>query len=106
MTYSSGLFSSPEISLSQAQKAKYQRMSQSQTSKTVTKWSKSEPAGADSPSISPKTMMLRSPPRRSATAFNYAKALIRSRGLEHRINLLRQDYREVSGTFDRFVRSK
>ena len=39
----------------------------------------------------------------SDAQFNYAKALIRSRGLEHRINLLRQDYREVSGTFDRLV---
>ena len=39
----------------------------------------------------------------SDAQYNHAKALIRSRGLENRIQLLRQDYREVSGEFDRLV---
>ena len=80
MTYSSGLFSSPEISLSQAQQAKYQRMAQiadiqdgHQVVEIGTGW-----GGL---AILPKPM-LKSPPRRSATRTNYAKALIRSRGLD------------------------
>ncbi len=104
MTYSSGLFSSPEISLSQAQQAKYQRMAQiadiqdgHQVVEIGTGWGGFAVYLAENHDVEVTTTTI------SDAQFNYAEALIRSRGLEHRINLLRQDYREVSGTFDRLV---
>ena len=104
MTYSSGLFSSPEISLSQAQMAKYQRMAQiadiqdgHQVVEIGTGWGGFAVYLAENHDVEVTTTTI------SDAQFSYAKALIRSRGLEHRINLLRQDYREVSGTFDRLV---
>ena len=104
MTYSSGLFSSAEISLSQAQQAKYQRMAQiadiqdgHQVVEIGTGWGGFAVYLAENHDVEVTTTTI------SDAQFNYAKALIRSRGLEHRINLLRQDYREVSGSFDRLV---
>ena len=104
MTYSSGLFSSSEVSLSQAQQAKYQRMAKiadiqdgHQVVEIGTGWGGFAVYLAENHDVEVTTTTI------SDAQFNYANALIRSRGLEGRINLLRQDYREVSGTFDRLV---
>ncbi len=104
MTYSSGLFSSPEVSLSQAQQAKYERMARiadiqdgHQVVEIGTGWGGFAVYLAENHNVEVTTTTI------SDAQYNYAKALIRSRGLEHRINLLQQDYREVAGTFDRLV---
>ena len=104
MTYSSGLFSSPEVTLSDAQQAKYKRMAKiadirdgHQVVEIGTGWGGFAVYLAENHDVEVTTTTI------SDAQFNYAKALILARGLENRIRLLRQDYREVSGTFDRLV---
>ncbi len=104
MTYSSGLFSSSEVTLSEAQHAKYQRMAQiadiqdgHQVVEIGTGWGGFAVYLAENHDVEVTTTTI------SDAQFNHAQALIRTRGLENRIQLLRQDYREISGKFDRLV---
>ncbi len=104
LTYSSGLFSSPDVSLSAAQHAKYQRMAKiadirdgHQVVEIGTGWGGFAVYLAENHNVEVTTTTI------SDAQFNHANSLIRSRGLENRIHLLQQDYREISGTYDRLV---
>ena len=104
MTYSSGLFSTPDVSLQAAQRAKYERMAKiadiqdgHQVVEIGTGWGGFAVYLAENHDVEVTTTTI------SDAQFNHAKALIHSRGLESRIHLLRQDYREVAGAFDRLV---
>ena len=104
MTYSSGIFSSPDLPLSEAQQAKYQRMAEiadiqagHQVVEIGTGWGGFAVYLAENHDCEVTTTTI------SDAQFNHANSLIKSRGLEKRIRLLRQDYREVTGAFDRLV---
>lgn len=104
MTYSSGIFSSPEMSLKEAQDAKYARMAEiadiqdgHRIVEIGTGWGGFALYLAENHDVEVTTTTI------SDAQFQYASDQIRSRGLEQRIHLLRQDYREVAGSFDRLV---
>ena len=104
MTYSSGLFGGQNLSLAQAQKAKYARMAaiaDIQAGQKVveigTGWGGFAVYLAEQHDVFVTTTTI------SDAQFSYAEELIQSRGLQHRIQLLKTDYRELQGTFDRLV---
>ncbi len=104
MAYSSGLFGGQDVSLAQAQQAKYARMARIadiQPGQSVveigTGWGGFAVYLAEHHDVFVTTTTI------SDAQFSHVKEMIQSRGLEDRIQLLKKDYRELDGIFDRLV---
>jgi len=104
MTYSSGLFEQPETTLAEASLAKYERLCQLLDLKPHdhlleigTGWGGFACYAAHEYGCRVTTTTI------SKAQHDYAKQQIAAAGLEKRVELLRTDYRQLQGSFDKIV---
>ncbi|MEF1187460.1 cyclopropane-fatty-acyl-phospholipid synthase family protein, partial [Vibrio sinaloensis] len=104
MLYSSAIFSSPNDTLEQAQINKMERLCQQlklQSSDRVveigTGWGAMAIYMAEKYGCHVTTTTI------SEQQFDYAQAQVKARGLEDKITLLKEDYRNLTGEFDKLV---
>ena len=104
MTYSSGIFPHDEATLQEASVEKYDRLcrqlrvsSQDHLLEIGTGWGGFAEHAASKYGCRVTTTTI------SQSQFDYAAARFRAAGLEDKITLLKQDYRDLSGKFDKLV---
>jgi cyclopropane-fatty-acyl-phospholipid synthase len=104
MTYSSGIFETPESSLKAASIAKYDRLCRKldlgpddHVLEIGTGWGGFALYAAEKYGCEVTTTTI------SRQQYDYAKGKIEAAGLSHRIHLLKSDYRELTGRYDKLV---
>ncbi len=104
MTYSSGIFETPESSLKAASIAKYDRLCRKldlgpddHVLEIGTGWGGFALYAAEKYGCEVTTTTI------SQQQYDYAKVKIEAAGLSQRIHLLRSDYRELTGQYDKLV---
>jgi len=104
MQYSSAIFDRPDMSLEQAQEAKLERLcrklrleSDDRLLEIGTGWGGLAIYAAKNYGCHVTTTTI------SEEQYAYAKRRVREEGLEDRITLLKQDYRDLDGEFDKLV---
>ena len=104
MMYSCAYFTSPDVTLEEASKAKLdmlcQKLDLQPTDHLVeigTGWGGLEIHAAENYGCRVTSVTI------SDAQFEYATALVRAKGLNDRIDIRNQDYRELTGTFDKLV---
>ena len=104
MTYSSGIFRTADTSLEEAQVEKYDRLCRSLALKSTdhlleigSGWGGMAIHAATHYGCKVTTVTI------SAEQFKYAKALIEKEDLQHLIDIRLEDYRNITGSFDKIV---
>ena len=104
MTYSCGIFETPERSLKAASIAKYDRLCRKldlnpdeHVLEIGTGWGGFALYAAENYGCEVTTTTI------SQQQYDFAKAKIEAAGLSHRIHLLKSDYRELTGQYDKLV---
>ncbi|MCX7836318.1 MAG: cyclopropane-fatty-acyl-phospholipid synthase family protein [bacterium] len=104
MTYSCGIFENETTSLKEASIAKYDRLCKKlqltpndHVLEIGCGWGSFAVYAAENYSCRVTTTTI------SEAQYAYVQALIREKGLDHKITLLKQDYRQLEGKFDKLV---
>jgi len=104
MSYSCAIFETPDTSLADASRAKIDQLcrdlrlgAEDHLLEIGTGWGGLAVHAATNYGCRVTTTTI------SDAQFSYATNLVRARGLEHRVTVLNQDYRDLEGTFDKVV---